>query len=114
MNTPETEELPTPTQAAPAAAEGAKPKARIKAPDAPQKPRVAPVKAKPTSLAEAAKKAPRVSRNAARTGSKNPVSARRRLEAVSCLDDIEEFRRDHATYGSMNVLPLFSQTWLYR
>ncbi|HEX7424699.1 MAG TPA: hypothetical protein VF311_12555 [Terriglobales bacterium] len=76
MNTPETEELPTPTQAAPAAAEGAKPKARIKAPDAPQKPHVAPVKAKPTSLAEAAKKAPRVSRNAARTGSKNPVSAR--------------------------------------
>jgi hypothetical protein len=40
--------------------------------------------------------------------------ARRRLEAVSCLDDIEEFRRDHATYGSMDVLPLFSQTWLYR
>jgi hypothetical protein len=76
MNTPETEELPTPTQAAPATAEGSKPKASIKAPDAPQKPHGAPVKAKPTSLAKAAKKGPKVSQNAAKAGSKNPVSAR--------------------------------------
>jgi hypothetical protein len=48
----------------------------IKAPDAPQKPHGAPVKAKPTSLAKAAKKGPKVSQNAAKAGSKNPVSAR--------------------------------------
>ena len=76
MNTPETEELPTPIQAAPAAAEGAKPKVRIKAPDAPQKPHVAPPEPKPTSLAKAAKKGPKVSQNVAKAGSKNPVSAR--------------------------------------
>src|ERR1022692_3922215 len=76
MNTPETKELPTPPQAAPADAEGAKPKARIKAPDAPQKPHVAPGKAKPTSLAKAAKKGPKVSQNAAKAGSKDSVSAR--------------------------------------
>ena len=38
MNTPETEESPTPTQAAPAAAAGPKPKASIKAPDTPAAP----------------------------------------------------------------------------
>ena len=40
--------------------------------------------------------------------------ASRRLEAIRSLDDIEEFRRDHSTYGSMTILPLFSQSWLYR
>jgi hypothetical protein len=85
MNTPETEELPTPTQAAPAAAEGAKPKASIKAPDAPQKPSVAPVKAKPKSLAKAAKKGPKVSQNAAKAGSKNPVSAREIRQTAKIL-----------------------------
>jgi len=59
MNTRETEELPTPTQAAPAAAVGPKP-----------------VKTKPTSLAKAAKKGPKVSQNAAKAGSKDSVSAR--------------------------------------
>jgi len=85
MNTPETEELPTPTQAAPAAAEDAKPKAGIKAPDAPQKPHVAPGKAKPTSLAKAAQKGPKVSQNAAKAGSKKPVSARQIRKTAKIL-----------------------------
>ena len=75
MNTPETEESPTPTQAAPAAAAGPKPKASIKAPEAPQKPHVAPVKAKPTKLSQGRQEGTKVSQNSARTGSKNPVSA---------------------------------------
>ena len=88
MNTPETEELPTPTQAAPAAAEGAKPKASIKAPDAPQKPSVAPVKAKPKSLAKAARKGSKVSQTprtlpAIDPGTSTRPASRRSLRPVS-------------------------------